>query len=227
MIGGRRVLALIPARGGSKRLPRKNVLPLAGKPVIAWTIEAAQEAATVDRIVLSTDDEEIAAVAAQWKCEVPFMRPPELATDGASSMDVIWHALDQVGEGFDDLVLLQPTSPLRRGSHIDACVRLRVETAAHAVVSVSLPDKPLSHFGLVTADGHFERLPEEMTRMNVRTLNGAVYVADIAALKSSGSFYAPSTRCFEMPASESIDVDTRQDFLLAASLLEYRRSLTG
>lgn len=222
MIGTRRVLALLTARGGSKRLPRKNVLPLAGKPLIAWTVKAALEARTVDRLILSTDDAEIAAVARDWGCDVPFMRPPALATDEASSMDVIWHALDMAGEGFDDLVLLQPTSPLRQASDIDACVTLRADRDAHAVVSVSAPDKPLSHFGFAAGDGSFSRLdPALLPQSGLCVLNGAVYAADIARLCATGSFYAADTLCFAMPADRSIDIDTRQDFLVAEALLRH------
>src|SRR5262245_25182815 len=124
MIDAKRVLGLITARGGSKGVPRKNVRPLGGKPLLAWTIEAARNAPVIDRLILSSDDAEIIEVARAWGCEVPFVRPPELATDTADSVEVVRHALSTLGEDYDYVVLLQPTSPLRTGEDIENCVRL-------------------------------------------------------------------------------------------------------
>src|ERR1700743_3832228 len=110
-------LALIPARGGSKGVPRKNIVPVAGKPLLAWTIEAARNSTRLDRIILSTDDEEIASVAREFGVEVPFMRPAELAKDSSGSLEVALHALDwaarEPGGEPEYLLILQPTSPLR------------------------------------------------------------------------------------------------------------------
>ena len=128
-------LALIPARGGSKGLPRKNVLPAGGKPLIAWTIEAALASACVDRVVLSSDDDEIMAVAEAYGCEVLFRRPPELSGDSASSLAVVSHALAQL-PAFDHVMLLQPTSPMRLASDIDAAFELMCSQGAQACVSV-------------------------------------------------------------------------------------------
>ena len=127
MINNKRVVAIIPARGGSKRLPRKNVLPLAGKPLIVWSIEAALASVYIDKTIVSTDDAEIAEISRIAGASVPFMRPPELASDTATSADVVMHALDYLDSQNDHYyysVLLQPTSPLRTNTDIDAALEL-------------------------------------------------------------------------------------------------------
>lgn len=139
MIGNLRVLAVITARGGSKGLPRKNILPLLGRPLIAWTVEAARASRYLDRIVLSSDDEQIQAAARDAGCEIPFTRPTHFALDSTSSVEVLEHALTHL-PGFDLLVLLQPTSPLRQGTDIDACIE-RCAQEAPAVVSVVESEK--------------------------------------------------------------------------------------
>ena len=119
MIGNRKVLAVIPARGGSKALPGKNILTINGRPLIDWSIAAARGSRFVDRVVLSSDDDAIMAAAAACGCEVPFRRPTDLATDAASTIDVVLHALDAL-PGYDVVMVLQPTSPLRTAGDIDA-----------------------------------------------------------------------------------------------------------
>jgi len=119
MIDSQKILALIPARGGSKGLPRKNILPLSGKPLIAWTVEAAKNSKYIDNCIVSTDDIEIAECAEKYGAEIPFLRPPNLATDFTSSNDVILHAIENIHDNYDLLVLLQPTSPLRTEYDID------------------------------------------------------------------------------------------------------------
>ena len=136
MIGNGKVLAVIPARGGSKGLPGKNILPVGGKPLIAYSIDAARACAAVDRVIVSSDDDAIIAAARACGCDVPFRRPDELATDTAASIDVILHALDQV-PGYDYVVLLQPTSPLRTAADIDAACERLAGHGAQACVSVS------------------------------------------------------------------------------------------
>src|SRR5690606_9725040 len=122
MFGDKKVLGLITARGGSKGIPRKNIKLLGGKPLIAWTIDAALKSRYIDRLILSSDDNEIISIAKSLNCDVPFVRPSELATEISSSMDVVLHALDHVGEFFDFLLLLQPTSPFRTSEDIDAII---------------------------------------------------------------------------------------------------------
>ena len=117
----KKVLAIIPARGGSKRLPRKNILPLGGKPLLGWTIDAANQCEHIDRVIVSTEDAEIAEVSKKFGCEIPFYRPHELSTDETTTLDVVLHLLDELekaDEHYDYVVLLQPTSPLRTAEHI-------------------------------------------------------------------------------------------------------------
>ncbi|CAE6880905.1 Cytidylyltransferase [Vibrio sp. B1FIG11] len=119
MIDGKKVLAFIPARGGSKRLPRKNILPIAGKPLIGWSIDAAKGSEYIDDIFISTDDQEIADVAAGLGIPAPELRPEHLASDTASTANVLTYTLEKFGTDFDIVILLQPTSPLRTSQHID------------------------------------------------------------------------------------------------------------
>lgn len=123
MVHGKRVLAVIPARGGSKRVPRKNIRPVAGKPLLAWTIDAAKASKYIDRCIVSTDDEEVADIARQCGAEVPFMRPAELAQDESSSIEMLRHAARKLPD-HDIIVLLQPTSPERTAADIDAALEV-------------------------------------------------------------------------------------------------------
>lgn len=226
MIGGKRVLGVVVARGGSKGLPRKNVLRVGGKPLIAWTVEAARQSNLLDRTILSTDDAEIAAIAAEWGCEVPFMRPAELATDHASIYDTLFHALDAEGEGFDYVVLLQATSPGRAATDIDAAIRTCFERGAPACVSLSEAAKA-PHWMFTLSDGErlqplfgwepFRRRRQELPASFV--VNGAVFVADIDWLRRNGNFYSPETVAWIMPAERSVDVDSVVDLRWFESLL--------
>ena len=218
MIDGLRVLALITARGGSKGLPGKNIRPAGGKPLLAWTVDAAHGSRYCDRVVISTDDEAIAATARAHGCEVPFMRPAALATDSASSMDVVLHALLAL-PGFDLLVLLQPTSPLRTSADIDDACELLLAQQAPACVSVT-PAQESPYWMYSMTPGQALRpiveLPSGVTRRQdlpaAYSLNGAVYVARTAWLQQSRSFVTPQTVALVMPAQRSIDIDTLEDF---------------
>lgn len=225
MIGTRKVLALIPARGGSKGIPGKNIADLAGKPLIAWTIEAAKGCPGIDAIVLSTDDPAIASVAARFGCAVPFMRPPELATDESSSMDVVYHALEQL-PGFDVVVLLQPTSPLRASADIEMCLNLLKN--APAVVSMR-PSQDHPYLTYQINDGgtltpFVQPVPGKSLRRQdlpgAWCLNGAIYAADIDWLKEQGGFISSETAAYQMPSERSIDIDTPADLRLAGELLQ-------
>jgi len=224
VIRGRRVLGLIPARGGSKGLPGKNILPVKGRPLISWSIHAGLEARSIDRLVLSSDDPAIMEVAAANGCDVPFTRPMELATDTAAAIDVVMHALDTL-PGFDYVVLLQPTSPLRTAADIEAACAL-VAAGAPCCVSVSPVEQhpwwmfqigagarlePVVHGASFTA--RRQELPP------VYALNGAVYIADAAWLRESRTFITGDTVAHVMQAERSIDIDTRADFDLFQNLI--------
>jgi CMP-N,N'-diacetyllegionaminic acid synthase len=221
-----KVLALITARGGSKGLPRKNVLTAAGKPLIAWTVDAALTASSVSHVVLSTDDDEIMNAAAAAGCKIPFRRPAELATDEASSMDVVLHALKEL-PGYDFVALLQPTSPLRTGTDIDAAFQLMNARNAPACVSVTEVDQsPYWMYELAEDDRLRSLLPplQSVTRRqdlpSVCTLNGAIYIAKVEWLLKSRNFLGPETVAYKMPKSRSIDIDNALDFQQFCQLVE-------
>jgi len=220
-----RILALIPARGGSKGLPGKNIRPLAGKPLIAWSIGAARASRHVSRIVVSTDDAEILRVAREQGAETPFVRPAELARDDTPGMDVVLHALDRLPE-FEWVVLLQPTSPLRLAQDIDAAIALCVDTGAPACVSVSeARDNPWWMFSLGEHGRLRSFLPPEQRPVrrqdlpDLHALNGAVYVARTAWLRQSRSFLTDETVGYPMPPERSVDIDTLFDFKWAECLM--------
>lgn len=217
MIGQRQVLAVIPARGGSKGLPGKNILPVGGKPLISYTIDAARSSPSIDRLILSSDDQAIMDAAREWGCEVPFRRPGALATDTATTIDVILHALDEL-PGYEVVVVLQPTSPLRTGHDIDEACRVFLESGAPACVSVSPVEQ--SPYWMYTV-GERNRLqpvvpqrPASTRRQDLPTVyapNGAVYIADAGWLREERAFITDETVPYVMPAARSIDIDNAED----------------
>lgn len=229
MIDGLSVLALVPARGGSKGLPRKNVLDLAGKPLIAWTLDAARASRHIDRCIVSTDDEEIAGVARAHGGEVPFLRPAEFSDDAAGSQDVIAHALAQL-PGYDIVVLLQPTSPLRTAADIDGTLETLQRHAAASCVSVVAPGKSPFWCYRIDQQQHLQPLLDarysRMRRQDlppVYALNGAVYAAHANWLLNNGGFLGDRTVGFEMPVDRSVDIDNAFDLDLAALHVRHSR----
>ncbi len=217
MIGDSKVLALITARGGSKGLPGKNIRPVQGRPLLAYTVDAARGAASVDRVVLSSDDEAIMQAARDCGCEVPFTRPAHLATDMATSIDVVLHALDAL-PGHGIVILLQPTSPMRTAADIDAACRQLLDSGAPACVSVTLAEQSPYWMYRVSDSQHLQpllELPPGATRRQdlppVYTLNGAIYVARTDWLRRSRTFVKAETVAYRMPAERSIDIDTMDD----------------
>ncbi len=217
MLANCRILGLIPARGGSLTLPRKNVLPLAGKPLIAWTITAALASRYLDRVVLSSDDDEIMAVAKAWGCEVPFRRPAHLAAAETPTSEAVMHALEQL-PGFDYVALLQPTSPFRTTADIDAAVEKCISARAPSCASIVHTEKPphwLYHLSEsqrlspVLCGG--EILSRRQDAAHAYALNGAVYVTAVQQLRESGQFVTEATVGYVMPPERSPDVDTELD----------------
>lgn len=220
------VLGLIPARGGSKGIPRKNSLDVGGIPLIAWTIRVAQRSGVFDRLVVSTDDAAIAAIARAEGCEVPFVRPSDLASDTATSADVVVHALEQLNQSFDALVLLQPTSPLRSVDDLEAALALYCSDAKPvSVVSVVEVPCPLPLQYGINADGELRRLHPQVPAISRRqdaepvvTPNGAIYLVQTEWFLRHESFVCAGTRPLLMPAERSLDIDTPTD-------LDYMRYL--
>lgn len=226
MIKNKKVLAIIPARGGSKGVPRKNIRLLADKPLIAWTIEAAKQSKYIDRLILTSEDHEIIKVAKEYGCEVPFIRPQELAEDTTPGIDPVLHALTHV-DGYDIVVLLQPTSPFRSANDIDECIEKIIKMQSPACVSVAETD--VSPYWMYEV-GEDEKLNPvvQQEELIVRrqelphtyVLNGAVYVANVEWLKRQKTFLTEETVAFVMPKERSYDIDTEEDFLWCRYLLE-------
>lgn len=214
-----KILALIPARGGSKGLPRKNVLPAGGRPLIAWTIEAALGATCINRVVLSSDDDEIIAAARECGCDVPFRRPSSLATDEATAVDVVLHTLQEL-PGYDYLVLLQPTSPLRTSSDIDAAFNLMMSSGAPSCVSLCPADESPYWMYKIGEASRLEKLVESPAGVHQRqalppiySLNGAIYIVRTDWFMRNMGFISDETIGYVMPRERSIDIDTMDDFL--------------
>lgn len=223
------VLALITARGGSKGLPRKNVLPLGDKPMIAWSIEAAKQSKVITDIVVSTDDEEIVEISEEYGANVPFRRPAELATDEASSKDVVLHALEVIEKKYDYIVLLQPTSPLRTGLHIDEAFALMQKMGTHTCVSMKEAEKP-AHL-LYTQDEKgdlqalIENLPEQRRQDSdaLYAVNGAIYIFKPAHFESYDGFLVSSMTGYLMGNDVSVDIDDAQDLAYAEWLISLKQ----
>jgi CMP-N-acetylneuraminic acid synthetase len=225
MIAGKKVLAVIPARGGSKEVPRKNIRDLGGKPLLAWTIEAAQGARYIDRVVLSSEDPEIIDIARKWGCEVPFVRPAVLSGDEIPAVDPALHAVS-ILPGYDYLVLLQPTSPLRRSADIDGCIELCQQLGARSCVSVTKPDKhPFLMYTLDSGGGMHPLLNRNVTARRqdlpvVYALNGSIYVCETTHLVATRSFVDEQSVAYVMDRQFSVDIDSELDFTLADALIQ-------
>lgn len=224
------IIGLIPARGGSKGIPGKNIASCGGRPLLAYTAESALKAAHLDRVILSTDDDAIAATGVALGLEVPFMRPSEFSGDTASSLSVIVHALDwleQEGEAVDAIVLLQPTSPLRTAKHVDEAINRFRDSRADTLVSVvEVPHRfhPESLMRIeggallpLKASGEMILRRQDMPALYAR--NGPAILILTPAQVRSGNLYGEGTVAYEMSAADSLDIDTPADLALADWLL--------
>ena len=224
------VLGLIPARGGSKGIPGKNIKPLGGKPLIGYTFESAAESQRLSRRILTTDSQEIADVGERYGIEVPFLRPAELADDNASAHDYILHCLDflEESEGYcpELVVLLQPTCPLRSGADIDACVDLLAGSDADSVVSVAtLPPQyhpnwqfTVSQDGLLCpfTGGSWEGLATARQHFDLTyTRNGGVYTFRSKMFRNMNNIYGHKVLAYVMPEEHSVNIDDMNDWIKA------------
>lgn len=213
------VVALIPARGGSKGIPRKNLAPLAGKPLLRWAIDAARDSALVTRIVVSTDDDEIAEAARDVEV---LRRPDELAADETPMLPVIRHALEHLGP-CDVLVLLQPTSPCRTARHVDEAVRLLLDTGADVCVSVvEVPHRYAPESLMELGEDGLLQARAEPTRRQAKSRHYARNGPAVLALRPEtlgAELYAGKVVGYVMDESESLDVDTQSDLEVAERLL--------
>jgi CMP-N,N'-diacetyllegionaminic acid synthase len=230
MLDGQTILAIIPARGGSKGIPLKNVREVGGKPLIAWTITEAKKSKLIDRLILSSDDDQIIKVAQEYGCEAPFVRPPELALDDTPGIEPVLHAIGSLSKQYDYVVLLQPTSPLRSVEDIDNCIGDCIVAGGSAGVTVTPSEQSpywmysIAENGcmipIVKATSHYQRRQDLPTAY---VLNGAVYVARTKWLQQTRDFLTAETRAIIMPAERSIDIDTEQDLERVNRILEQKR----
>ena len=241
MIGAAKVLALVPARRGSKGLPLKNIRPLHGKPLLAWPIAAARASRYVDRVVLSTDDAEFADIGRQAGADVPFLRPAEFASDTSPSIEFILHAIDTLqakGDSYDYLVLLEPTSPLTEASDVDAALEKLVahrETATSIVgVSALVSSHPafavrLDAHGLLQpfAAASFGQLPRRQDVPELFALDGSLYISTVAALREQRGFCHEHTLPYVTPRHKSLEVDDLLDFICIEAIMAQRQVIAA
>lgn len=231
-----RVIGVIPARGGSKGVPRKNIISLAGKPLVAYTIEAAFASRLLTDVIVSTDDLEIAAVSRQWGAQVPFTRPAELATDTALSLPVMQHAVREMEklkfQTYDIAVMLQPTTPLRSAQDIDAGIQLLLDTGSDSIVSVVdvgghhpfrmkriVGDNILINY----VDQGFEDMRPRQQLPPVYIRSGSLYIVRRDVLMEQHRFVGADCRAYVMPENRAINIDTYLDLALAKYLLQEHR----
>ncbi len=224
-----RILAVIPARGGSKGIPHKNIIAVGGKPLMVWSIEAALGSQYITKTVVSSDDDAILSVAREHGVE-PLKRPESLATDEAGSEGLIVHALEtekEQGNTYDYVMLLQPTSPLRGTAEMDEAVEQLQNSDAHALISVYIPEHtPYKAFKL-SENGRLEGLVDNRTPFMRRQdlpqtfmPNGAIYLIETEQFLSGGSFFCEDgTVAYEMSREKSVDIDTTDDVNIVDKLL--------
>lgn len=231
MIQDKKILAIIPARGGSKRLPHKNILPLDDKPLLAWSIESAQKSKYIDRVILSSDDEEIVAVAKEYGADVPFIRPSELAKDETRSIDVVIHALQELQESYEYVILLQPTSPLRTQEDIDRAIELCLEKDATSIIGVcEMEHSPLWSNTLDESMSMDNFLDDKYNNSRSQDLpmyyriNGAFYMSRVSSVLEHETFFISKDIYASLMSQEhSVDIDTKLDFIVAQAILKERR----
>jgi N-acylneuraminate cytidylyltransferase/CMP-N,N'-diacetyllegionaminic acid synthase len=224
------MLSIIPARGGSKGLPGKNIRPLCGIPLIAYTLDAALKSKAVDRVIVSTDDDRIAQIAKRYGAEIPFLRPKKLAQDSSLAIDNYIYTLDRINAEnsiqYDEFVVLQPTSPLRTAADIDDAARLFREKNADSVISVCQAPHPpqwakkvdssgllKNYYGMHTGDKNRQDLVPAFVP------NGAIFILKLSIIKFHRSYYTDKTYAFIMARERSVDIDSSMDFEFAEFLM--------
>ena len=222
-------IAVIPARGGSKRIPRKNIKYFCGKPIIAYSIQVAKECGCFDKVIVSTDDQEIADISKQYGADVPFIRPDNISSDHSTSVEVVRHALntlEEFGYHYDYVILLQPTSPLRTAEHIDAAVKLFVAKDADAVISVTKTTSSPLWANTIPKNGSMDNFLQENVE-NKRSqdlpiyyeLNGAIYLINSQKILEENTFFLrKNVFSYQMGKLSSIDIDTNYDFFIASMI---------
>ncbi|MHB9143936.1 MAG: acylneuraminate cytidylyltransferase family protein [Symbiobacteriia bacterium] len=230
------ILGIVPARAGSKGVPGKNIRPIAGRPLISYSIEAGVKSHLITRMIVSTDSEEIGAVSAQFGAEVPFLRPAALATDDAPTYDVIRHALEHLqADGYkpDLVVILQPTSPLRLTQHIDEALDHLEESNADSLTSVCMAEHSPYWMRTISESGHLQPFVDRSNYSRrqalppVYRLNGAIYVTSPRVIEK-GALLGERVLPYVMDPEHSVDIDSELDLAFAELLiLRQQRSSVG
>ena len=214
------ILGIIPARGGSKRIPNKNIKDFSGKPLIAWTIEAAKKSIYIDKLILSSDNLDIIDVAKKYDCEVPFIRDSKLARDNTTCFDVIVDIINKFPD-YDYIIILQPTSPLRTTEDIDNAVELCLNNLYKSCVSVTEVNQNPNLMYSINTKGKLDKFSSEQVCLisqnlsKLYHLNGAIYLNKISNLMKFKEFVNRESVAFIMPEERSIDIDTEFDFKIA------------
>lgn len=233
MIFEKKVLAIIPARGGSKGLPRKNITMLLNKPLISWPIEAALNSKFVDKVIVSTEDKEISEIAENFGAEIPFIRPKSLASDNSSSYQVIDHALEffeKRNEKYDYLVFLEPTSPLTQSQDIDSAISIldSKRNVADSIVSVCKTESTHPSFlsrinkngTLVPYESDFSPGLRRQELDNIYFFDGSLYISDVRVIKLKKSFYHSRTLPYIVPRWKSYEIDEYIDLVIIEAILK-------
>lgn len=232
MFNGKKILAIIPARAGSKRLPNKNILQIGSKPLIAWTIEAAKESKYIDNLIVSTDSQKIYDVAKKFGANTPFLRPSELAQDDTRSIDVVIHALEFYKDEYDYVILLQPTSPLRETSDIDGGIEHCFAKDATTVIGVcEVVHSPLWSNTLddsLSMDNFLDDKYNNSRSQDLPTfyrINGAFYMSKAdSVLKNETFFVKENIYAYIMTQENSADIDTKLDFMVSEALINMKEN---
>lgn len=233
MYKGKTFLGIIPARGGSKGLPGKNIKVLNGKPLIAWTIETALKSNYLDEVMVTTDDNEIAKISKDFGAKVPFLRPKLLATDTATTFDAVKHTIDfykyEMNKEYDYVILLEPTSPLREVQDIDKAIKILINSEADSIVGISRTESQNPAF-LVTKDsngliyGYENKNIEILRRQDIKEVyffEGTIYISKTNILLDKKTFYHGNTIGYEVPKYKSLEVDDIYDFIMIESIIKY------
>ncbi len=231
MINNKKVLAIIPARGGSKGLPGKNIRKLCGLPLIAWPINAALESSFIDKVIVTTDDEQIALIAKNKGAEVPFLRPKEYAEDKSPSSDAILHALNfcEKYEKYDYLVLLEPTSPLTESKDIDGALKLLHQSNYLSIVGIADTEDSHPEFCIEISEDNritpyqkdgFEAPRRRQDLSSVYSFDGSLYISDVDTYKKYKTFYHDATLGYLCEPWKKFEIDTLIDFLVVETIMK-------
>lgn len=234
MILNKKILAIILARGGSKGLPGKNIKEICGKPLIAWSINAAKESKFIDKLMVSTDSKEILKISNKYGANVPFLRPDCLSNDLVSSFDALEHAItfckEELNETYDYIVLLEPTSPLRTSLDIDNAIEKLIKSNADSIVGICKTEDQNPAFLIKKDNNDFisSYVNSEMKSIrrqdieDVFFFEGTIYISRTEVLLDKKTFYHENTIGYEVPKYKSLEIDDIDDFIMVEAIMKYK-----